>query len=128
MPLATGLSACVTARLETRSVRLFITSSSCLPPEVDCVKAWLIARAKPLALTVRLLVRVCKPSMTPERSEPVLSTSLLALLKVSSVIGIPRHQIVERRAVERRAAAAGHGLDRAREFAWCHPPEMLWRE
>ena len=58
-PDASGLNAAATAMLEIRSASDFSTSSNCLPPTTDWVKAWLMARAKPFALMVSWSARSC---------------------------------------------------------------------
>jgi hypothetical protein len=47
----------LSAIFDIRSARPLSTVSSERPPMTDWVNAWLMARAKPLALAARLLVR-----------------------------------------------------------------------
>src|SRR4051812_32653728 len=121
MPLATGFNAAVTVRLDSRSASDLSTSSNCLPPLTDWLNARVIAPAKPLALTVRLAIRACAPSSA------VLRSAAWPLSNVPSAIGIPRHQIAQRRPRERRAAP-GQSLDRKCKLTWRHAPELLRRK
>src|SRR5581483_8722360 len=119
--VASGLNAAVTTRFDSRSASDLSTSSSCLPPAAASRKARDSALASPPALTIRLLVRDCTPSSASIRSCALLSSEL-------SAIGKPLHQFVERGTRQRRAAAAGHRLDRQRQLARRHRPECGGRQ
>src|SRR6185312_7058383 len=126
-PLAIGLNACVTARPEMRSASDCSTVSNCLPPVVACVKARVMALAKPLALTARLAVCALSPLRTLPRPAPAVAASLTLVSRMLSAIGIPRHHVGKRGAVERRATPA-RCFDRAGQFARRHAPELVGRE
>src|SRR5579885_2284179 len=124
--LATGLNALVTAMFDSRSASCFSTSSNCLPPVVASLKAFAIALANCVALTPSALTLVRVLSVVCARSSDA-PMSVGSMLK-ASLIGISPHQIVERRARERRRGSPAHRRDGGGELARRHAPEGVRRQ
>src|SRR6185312_7900154 len=102
-----------------RSASDFNTSSNCLPPLAACEKARVIATENAAALIESPSARERTASSAVESSVAELSASPPLRSRKLSAIGIPRHHVGERGAVERRPAAAG-GFQRASQFARRH--------
>src|SRR6476660_2900597 len=122
-PLATGLAACVTAMPDSRKASCLSTSSNCLPPAAASVKALLIALANTVVLTPNILV-LSRTLSTVSGRKPGKELSVESKL---SIIRISLHQFGKCTSIE-RCAATGDRLNGVGEFAWCHAPELFWRE
>ena len=120
MPLATGLNAAVTARLDSRSASDLSTSSNFLPPITDWLNARDMAPAKPLALIVSAAVRALD---AVERAAEVLRRSD-AIHRPSGYLFI---NSAKRRARQWRAARPVRPRSRGK-LARRHAPEMFGRK
>src|SRR6185437_2165081 len=97
-----------------------------LPPVIDVENAWVMARAKPPALSVSAWVFVVRLSSVLDVScKLVLSAIVLSLARR---IWKPRQQIVEFHPQERRNGWPANRSDCMCEFARRHPPEGIRRE